>query len=220
MTSVDATAADTADPMQGLPSPLDAVDDMRSTAKWTIAAVAAVGAALIGGAPLAAVGKVHGLGSAIEAFGGLALGLAGVGWAIWHTTDALIPPTTTLAALQTPQLADLRARIAADPGAFFGPFGTSTTQVKAAVQRYDTAAAQIAVMIATETDATRQRVLAQGQADALANAAQASARLRWLLSLMHAYRVRDQLRTARLHTFAGAAVTALGAVLFIASTSH
>lgn len=220
MTSVDATAADTADPMQGLPSPLDAVDDMRSTAKWTIAAVAAVGAALIGGAPLAAVGKVHGLGSAIEAFGGLALGLAGVGWAIWHTTDALIPPTTTLAALQTPQLADLRAQIAADPGAFFGPFGTSTTQVKAAVQRYDTAAAQIAVMIATETDATRQRVLAQGQADALANAAQASARLRWLLSLMHAYRVRDQLRTARLHTFAGAAVTALGAVLFIASTSH
>lgn len=220
MTSVDATAADTADPMQGLPSPLDAVDDMRSTAKWTIAAVAAVGAALIGGAPLAAVGKVHGLGSAIEAFGGLALGLAGVGWAIWHTTDALIPPTTTLAALQTPQLADLRARIAADPGAFFGPFGTSTTQVKAAVQRYDTAAAQIAVMIATETDATRQRVLAQGQADALANAAQASARLRWLLSLMHAYRVRDQLRTARLHTFAGAAVAALGAVLFIASTSH
>lgn len=220
MTSVDATAADTADPMQGLPSPLDAVDDMRSTAKWTIAAVAAVGAALIGGAPLAAVGKVHGLGSAIEAFGGLALGLAGVGWAIWHTTDALIPPTTTLAALQTPQLADLRAQIAADPGAFFGPFGTSTTQVKAAVQRYDTAAAQIAVMIATETDATRQRVLAQGQADALANAAQASARLRWLLSLMHAYRVRDQLRTARLHTFAGAAVAALGAVLFIASTSR
>lgn len=220
MTSVDATAADTADPMQGLPSPLDAVDDMRSTAKWTIAAVAAVGAALIGGAPLAAVGKVHGLGSAIEAFGGLALGLAGVGWAIWHTTDALIPPTTTLAALQTPQLADLRAQIAADPGAFFGPFGTSTTQVKAAVQRYDTAAAQIAVMIAAETDATRQRVLAQGQADALANAAQASARLRWLLSLMHAYRVRDQLRTARLHTFAGAAVAALGAVLFIASTSH
>jgi hypothetical protein len=220
VTSVDATAADTADPMQGLPSPLDAVDDMRSTAKWTIAAVAAVGAALIGGAPLAAVGKVHGLGSAIEAFGGLALGLAGVGWAIWHTTDALIPPTTTLAALQTPQLADLRAQIAADPGAFFGPFGTSTTQVKAAVQRYDTAAAQIAVRIATETDATRQRVLAQGQADALANAAQASARLRWLLSLMHAYRVRDQLRTARLHTFAGAAVTALGAVLFIASTSH
>lgn len=220
MTSVDATAADTADPMQGLPSPLDAVDDMRSTAKWTIAAVAAVGAALIGGAPLAAVGKVHGLGSAIEAFGGLALGLAGVGWAIWHTTDALIPPTTTLAALQTPQLADLRAQIAADPGAFFGPFGTSTTQVKAAVQRYDTAAAQIAVRIATETDATRQRVLAQGQADALANAAQASARLRWLLSLMHAYRVRDQLRTARLHTFAGAAVAALGAVLFIASTSH
>lgn len=219
MTTADPVAADPADPMQGLPSPLDAVDDMRSTAKWTIAAVAAVGAALLGGAPLAAVGKIHGLGSAVEAFAGLALGLAGVGWAIWHTTDALIPPTTTLAALETPQLADLRAQLTADPEAFFGPFGTSPAQVKAAVERYDTAAAQLAVLLAAEPDATRRRVLAQGQADALANAAQAGARLRWLLLLTHAWRVRDQLRAARLQTFAGAAVAALGAVLFVVSTS-
>jgi hypothetical protein len=220
VTAAGPVTADAADPMQGLPSPLDAVDDMRSTAKWTIAAVAAVGAALLGGAPLAAVGKVHGLGSAIEAFAGLALGLAGVGWAIWHTIDALIPPVTTLATLDTPQLASLRTQIAADPEAFFGPFGDSTAQLKAAAAAFDTAAAQIAVLLAAEPDPARQRVLAQGQADALANAAQATARLRWLLSLAHAWRVRDQLRTARLHTFAGAAVAALGAVLFIASTSR
>ena len=148
-----------------------------------------------------------------------ALGLAGVGWAIWHTTDALIPPATTLATLETPPLAELRAQIVADPAAFFGPFGSSAAQVQAACQRFETAAAQIAVMIAAEPDAGRQRILAQGQADALANAAQASARLRWLLSLAHAWRVRDQLRRARLNTFAAAAVAALGAVLFLVATS-
>ena len=192
---------------------------MRATAKWIIGTAAAVGAALLGGAPLAAIGKIHGFGSAAEAFGGLTLGLAGVGWAIWHTTDALIPPATTLATLETPPLADLRAQIAADPAAFFGPFGSSAAQVQAACQRFETAAAQIAVMIAAEPDAGRQRILAQGQADALANAAQASARLRWLLSLAHAWRVRDQLRRARLNTFVGAAVAALGAVLFLVATS-
>jgi hypothetical protein len=220
VTAVTTVAADPPDPMQGLPSPLDAVDDMRSAAKWTIGAVAAVGAALLGGAPLAAVGKVHGFGSAAEAFGGLALGLLGVGWAIWHTTDALIPPTTTLAALDTPPLADLRAQIMADPRAFFGPFGTSVAQVQAAVQAYDSAAAQIAVMLAAGPGEAAQRVLAQGQADALANANAASARLRWLLSLVHAWRVRNQLRAARLQTFGGGAAAALGAVLFIVATSR
>jgi hypothetical protein len=73
-------------------------------------------------------------------------------------------------------------------------------------------------MLAATRDPAQQRILAQGQADALANAAQASARLRWVLALTHAWRVRDQLREARLHTFAGAAVAALGAVLFIVAT--
>ena len=219
MSTADAAPPESAGSLAGLPSPLDAVDDMRTTAKWIIGAAAAVGAALLGGAPLAAVGTIHGFGAAAEAFGGLALGLAGVGWAIWHTADALIPPTTTLASLETPQLADLRAQIAAEPAAFFGPFGGSAARVQAACQRYDTAAAQIAVMLAAEPDPARQRILAQGRADALANAAQARARLRWLLSFIHAWRVRDQLRRARLHTFVGAAVAALGAVLFIVATS-
>jgi hypothetical protein len=219
VSTADGADHESASGLAGLPSPLDAVDDMRATAKWIIGTAAAVGAALLGGAPLAAVGKIHGLGSAVEAFAGLALGLTGVGWAIWHTTDALIPPATTLAALETPPLADLRAQIAADPAEFFGPFGESVAQVQAAGRDYDTAAAKIAVMLAAEPDLDRQRILAQGQADALANAAHATARLRWLLSLAHAWRVRDQLRRARLHTFAGAAVAALGAVVFLVATS-
>lgn len=207
------------DPWSGLPSPLDAVADMRTTAKWIIGAAAAVGAALLGGAPLAAVGKVHGVGSAAEAFAGLVIGLAGVGWAIWHTTEALIPPATTLTTLQMPQLAGLRAQIAADPAAFYGPFGTSVADVQAAYQRFDVTAAHLAIMLATERDPIRQRVLAQGMADASANSTQARNRLRWLLALAHAWRVRNLLRRARLHAFVGAAAAALGAVLFMTATT-
>src|SRR5258708_32104095 len=40
-----------------LPSPLDSVDDMRPTAKWMLAAAGAVGAVLLSGGPLGAVGQ-------------------------------------------------------------------------------------------------------------------------------------------------------------------
>jgi hypothetical protein len=201
-----------------LPSPLDAVVDMRTTAKWIIGAAAAVGAALLGGAPLAAIGNIHGVGAAAEAFGGLVIGLVGVGWAIWHTAEALIPPVTTLAALETPQLAGLRAQIDADPAAFYGPFGTSVANVQTAYRRFTIAAGRVAVMLSAEHDPTRQRILAQGLEDASANATQARNRLRWLLALAHAWQVRDLLRHARLHAFIGAAIAALGAVLFITAT--
>jgi hypothetical protein len=208
------------DPWQSLPSPLDAVTDMRTTAKWIIGAGAAVGSVLLAGAPLAAIGKVHGFGSAAEAFAGLIIGLAGAGWAIWQTAEALIPPATTLAAIDTPKFKGLRAQIDADPAAFYGSFGTSVADVQAAYRRFDRAAAQVAIMLAAERDPTRQRILTQGLADASANAGQARARLNWLLALAHAWRVRDLLRRARLHAFIGGAAVAVGAVLFVVATSR
>src|SRR5882757_6423927 len=64
---------------EGLPSPLEAVDDLRAAAKWTLAAEGAVGAALISGGPLVAVGQVHGVAHALVAGAGLAVALGGVG---------------------------------------------------------------------------------------------------------------------------------------------
>jgi len=220
MSGTARSGSEPADSLAGLPSPLEAVDDMRTTAKWIIGAAAAVGAVLLGGAPLAAVGKVHGAASTAMAFGGLILGLAGVGWAIWQTSDALIPPATTLAVLELPQLAGLLAQISADPAAFYGPFGASVAELRSACGRFEKAAARIAILLAQETDPVRQRVLSRGHADALANAAQARARLNWLLAFVHAWRVRDQLRRARIQAFAGAAVAAVGAVLFITAASR
>jgi hypothetical protein len=203
-----------------LSSPLDGVADMRSTAKWTITALGAIGVALLGGGPLSAVGKIHGIGQAAEAFAGLVIALAGIGWAIWFTTEALMPPVTTLASIAEPELAGLRAQIAADPGAFFGPFGNSVDQLKNQCTFWQATAAQTSITLAIEQDDKLKRMLTQALSDAEANAAQAAARLRWLLDFTHAWRVRDKLRRARVHAFCGAAVTALGAVTFVAATTR
>lgn len=202
-----------------LPSPLDAVADMRTTAKWIIGAGAAVGSVLLVGVPLAAIGKVHGFWSVAEAFAGLILSLVGAGWAIWHTAEALIPPATTLAAIETPQFKGLRAQIDADPAAFYGSFGSSVADMQAAYRRFDRAAAQISIMFAAELNPTRQRILTQGWKDASANAAQARARLSWLLALAHAWQVRNLLRRARIHAFVGGTAVSIGVVLFLIATS-
>jgi hypothetical protein len=202
----------------GFPSPLEAVADMRATARWITAAAAAVGAALLGGAPLTAVGKVHGAGHIVLSFLGLALGLAGVGWIIWHTADAMIPPMTTLADLDTDPLRGLRRQSEKTPEAFFGPFGTSADDLQAAHHLYSTAAANLAILLAREEDPARARILTQGLSDARANAAKAAVRIQYLLELAHVWNVRAALRQARVHVYLGATATALGTVIFLTAT--
>jgi hypothetical protein len=219
MTDPRPSASSETDLWTGLPSPLESISDMRAVAKWTIGAVAAVGAALLGGAPLVAIGKIHGVESAALAFVGLFIGLTGVGWALWHTAEALIPPDTTLETLNTKPLAGLRTYIDSDRAAFYGSFGSSVADLQGACRRYDTAAAHISIMLAGEKDSARREVLTQGLTDATANATQTRLRLRWLLALTHAWRIRILLRRARLQTFIGATIAALGIVLFLVATT-
>ena len=84
------------------PSPDTAVDDMRSTAKWTLAVAGAVGAALISGGPLVAIGQVHDALHAVLAAVGLVIALGGVGLAIWRTSQVLSPRLMTPAQLPDP----------------------------------------------------------------------------------------------------------------------
>lgn len=193
---------------------------MRATAKWILAAAAAVGAALLGGGPLTAVGKVHGVGGAALAYLGLAVGLCGVGWAIWYTAEALIPPLTTPLSLDTePSLKDLRARIAREPNAFYGPFGTSMADLHRELAFHQSIARKLGDALAAEPDQARQRVMSEQLEQARTAVTAARRRSLTLLELTHAWQVRAQLRRARLHALAGAALAAVGAVLFLAATS-
>jgi hypothetical protein len=204
----------------GLPSPLDAVPDMRTSAMWILGAVAAVGAALLGGGPLIAVGKIHSYDEAFSAFGGLALGLVGVGWAIWHVAEALIPPLTIMSSLDTePLLADLRKRIAQQPSAYYGPFGTSMADLETKLAFNRAVAANIADALETEHDKSKRRVLRRAGESAEVTVAAIQRRMQNMLELAHAWRVRAELRRARLHAFVGGAVAVVGALIFSVVTS-
>jgi len=111
---VDDGTADAKSMPDALPSPLDSVGDMRSAAKWMLAAAGAVGAALISGGPLVAVGQVHGVLHAVLAGLGLVIALGGVGTAIWFTSKVLVPRLMTPAVLQNagrPQTAPPRRSV-------------------------------------------------------------------------------------------------------------
>jgi hypothetical protein len=111
---VEEGTADAKSMPDALPSPLDSVGDMRSAAKWMLAAAGAVGAALISGGPLVAVGQVHGVLHAVLAGLGLVIALGGVGTAIWFTSKVLVPRLMTPAVLQNagrPQAAPPRRSV-------------------------------------------------------------------------------------------------------------
>lgn len=200
--------------LASLPSPLDAVDDLRTAAKWTIAAAGTVGAALLSGGPLVAVGQVHGVGHALLAGAGLVVALAGVGLAIWATSAVLSPPLTTPATLRAPALAKLRKIIEEDPAQFFGPVATRID----ALLLHREVAVNLMLLLNQEQDPARRARLRSKLAQAEQNARRAAPYVRWLLALAHVWQIRQALERSRWFTLAGGSLVVAGAVLFFIAT--
>ncbi|GAA5050113.1 hypothetical protein HNP84_004140 [Thermocatellispora tengchongensis] len=196
----------------------DAVADLRATAKWTIAAMGAVGALLLGGGPIAAAGKIDAGWEAALASAGLLLALGGVAFAVWHTGNALLPRVALLGDLGRPELASLREVVERDPDAFYGPLGRSPQSLRDARVFHEKAAAAFAAALARETGEKRRRVLEQALKDAEANVALAVRLERRLVDLIHAWLVAEAVRAARIRTMAGVVAVALGAAAFLAAT--
>jgi hypothetical protein len=198
-----------------------AVTDMRTTARWTIAAFAAVGGVMLGGLPFAGIGEVRDGGDLA-----LAAAVLGVSWAIWHTGEALTPRLTTLRVLTDPtprerrELSDLHTELAASPRAFYGPFGTTPAELDAACHLHARVAANLEALLVHEDDPRRRAEAGHRLGLARANADQALRRRRDLLELAHAWQVRGALRRARLHTMAGAFAVVAGAVVFLLATAR
>jgi hypothetical protein len=199
---------------EGLPSPLEAVDDLRSAAKWTIVAEGAVGAALISGGPLVAVGQVHGAGHALLAGAGLAVALGGVGLAIWFTSKVLSPRLTTPQTLRSPGLAGLRQVIEAEPAQFLGVVATKVD----ALLEHQEVAVDLARKVAAEKDPARRRLIGRQLRRAEANAARAAPYVRWMLALAHVWQIEADLRRSRWSALAGGLLVVAGAVLFFIAT--
>jgi len=205
----------TGNAFERMPSPLEAVDDLRAAAKWTLAAEGAVGAALISGGPLVAVGQVHGTAHALLAGAGLAVALGGVGLAIWFTSKVLSPRLTTPATLRSPALAQLQGMIEAEPAQFFGVVATKVD----ALLLHQEVAVDLARKVAGEKDPARRQVIKRQLRRAEANAARAAPYVRWLLALAHVWQIEADLRRSRWCTLAGGLLVVAGAVLFFIATS-
>lgn len=197
-----------------LPSPLDALADLRSAAKWTLLAAGAVGAALIGGGPLIAVGRVHGIGHAIVAGVGLLVALTGVGLAIWHTSKVLEPQLTTPEDLTSDALAGLRQQVERNPAWFFGYLATNVEDLL----RYQVIAVKLARQLAEETDAAWQKLIEPRLRQVERDAARADPYVRFLVATAHVWKLNGQLRRSRWYTMLGGLLVVVGAVLFFTAT--
>lgn len=216
-----------------------AVDDMRATAKWTLAVVGAVGAALISGGPLVAVGNVHGVVHAVIAGLGLLIALAGIGVALGYTSAVLMPrlviPATLIAderekgrvarwesalmaRLRIPErrpLDELRAQVNRSPEQFFGVLARDIN----GLLRYRAMEVNLARQVAAEKDPGRREVLGRHLQRVARNAARADPYVRWLLMAAHAELVKAALRRSRVATMAGGVLVIVGAVLFFSVAS-
>jgi hypothetical protein len=202
-----------------LPSPLDSVDDMRSAAKWMLAAAGAVGAALISGGPLVAVGQVHGFWHTFLAWVGLVIALGGVAVAVWFTSKVLVPRLTTPNTVRdSPDLEDLRKQIKAEPAEFMG---FSATTVDGLFRRHDRLREKVAGLTLQVARAENSDLRARFQAELQReqqNRAIVEVYVRWVLALGHAWLVRADLERSRRWTLLGGVIVAFGAVLFFSVT--
>ncbi|MFF8958588.1 hypothetical protein [Streptomyces sp. NPDC014894] len=201
--------------MDVLPSPLDSVADSRDAARWTLASAGAVGALLLGGGPLLAVGRIGDWTHALWAGGGLLLALVGVAWAMWQTSEVLVPPLTTPEVLTSPAVRGLREQFDAAPGYYFGSMATDVEDLL----RHRRIATEMSGLLATAGPAERA-VLERGLATARRNIGRTDPYLRWLMATAHAWLVREKLRRARRHTFLSAVVVITGSVVFLGATGR
>jgi hypothetical protein len=216
----DSTAAEPKSTFGAVPSPLDAVDDMRAAAKWMLAAAGAVGATLISGGTLVAIGQVHGALHITLAVVGLVLALSGVGVAIWYTSDVLMPRLTTPAIFRSlRELDGLRGAIDREPAEFFGVAATTVEGLFVRQDALRQIAASLAGQAAREEDPGRRAQYEKQLRRVERNGELLGQYARSVLALGHAWRIAAALARARVMTLAGAGLVIAGAALFFSSTS-
>jgi hypothetical protein len=199
-----------------LPSPLDAIDELRAAAKWTAAAAGAVGAALVSGGPLVAVGRVHGTAHALLAGAGLVVVLIGVGLAIWSASKVLAPRLTTPATLRSRRLRGLREELEAEPEQFFGVAAKTVR----GLLLHQAVAIDLARKLAAEKDGPKRLKLDRHLRRAQQNAARAEPYVHWLLELGHVWDIQLDLRRSRWFTLCGGVLVVTGTVLFFLATAN
>jgi hypothetical protein len=182
--------------------------------------VGAVGTALVSGGPLVAVGQVHGTANTVRALLGLLIVLAGVGLAIWFTSQVLVPRLTTPGTILTsPELKKLRDKINAEPAEYMGVAAESVSGLFDRQKGLRQSMVSLSRQLGKEHDPQRKAVLQDAFGRLVEQEETVSRYVRWLLALGHAWLIRAALERSRVATLGGGVIVAVGAVLFFTATS-
>lgn len=207
-------------PAMDLPS---VVSDLRSTARWLTGGMAAVGAVLLSAGSLALPGRVDGFGDLLWALAGMAVGLCGVGLALWGTSEVLTPRVGVLQDLETRPLSPLRELVSRNPEDFLGPFGQNLEEfareggLRRRIVRELTRRA--AREHGSDEESDEEKVLQRELAVARRNLELHRRVRRDLLAWVHAWQVHAALRRARWCVMGAAALVVAGAGLTLVSTA-
>lgn len=178
------------------------IDQLRATAKWIIAAYAAVGAALAGGSQLSSLGAIHGQRLILAAAGAL-FAFVGIAVAIGAVVKVLTPEQTDLSEL-TPS-SSVGTRVSRDPSLLLGQ-APSLEDLRSDYLKALTAfaeARQLSNSNPTDTDLKQDALNNQDRLKALSHAVQ------YLRTLM----LYDKVRYA----FTGTKRWLIGAYIAVAS---
>jgi hypothetical protein len=198
-----------------------ASESLRSVVKWVAASFGALGALLIGTAPLASLRRLHSdWHDWLVPIGFGAAALVGVGLIVWLATSLLTPSTITLPEVQTNQgFEALRRMVAADPTAYLGLWGTDIDSFMENRNTEFTALANVDKQIASLADADA-RLQALGEARPLLlksvdACGTVSARL---LAIAGFHDLSRRFNIAKRKMFAAAVLIVVGVVGYIAIT--
>jgi hypothetical protein len=194
---------------------LGGIDGVRTTAKWLIAAFAAIGGSLIAGSQLSDLGKLtDDTGRLLLALLGATVGLAGAAFAIYFTAKVLLPTQVLLGeVIKDEGKTAIGKAVAADPGLLEG-HGSS---IKETHEKYVASLAAYEAAwkaYSDETDATKKAPLATELSEAEGERNTLAETLNHIRKLALFTAVKDAFSSAAPFIIGGAAAAAAGIVLF------
>jgi len=194
-----------------------ATDKIREVVKWIATSFGALGALLIGTAPLSGLSKLDVVSwrfAWVAVFGLLALG--GVAYVVWRATSLLTPSTVTMVDVESgAEFSALRAAIAAEPAAYLGTWGTDVTTFVTNRDKEYTLFAAVDHAIAQSPDSAELTALREARKGLIARIESMGRISARVLAAAGFHDLATRFAAARRWMFLAAAVTVVGITGFV-----
>lgn len=184
-------------------------DKLRDVVKWIAASFGALGALLIGTAPLGGLKSVESQNIAIPVISGV-LALGSVGYIVWQATSLLTPDPLELSDLVDARFTSLRQRVDTHPEDYLGSTGTTFDNFMQNRQRQRQEIAALDALMAVEADSGKRQNQRSARDQLLARLQSYNLVTRRLVAWAGFQDLHASFHSARWRMFLAAVVAALG----------